>query len=781
MLHTLVQHEFEHHKLEHHNTDGHSPDLLFYDRPTHDRHNVEHHRPEQHEAGHHDAHPVACNALMTRANRLVFRLLTAALGVLLLMLVLSGSVARAAAQTAQGLDEVTTGQLLFTGTAGQSFQPAIMQRSNVHFSIAGMIATVSLEQVFRNHTREFVEGVYAFPLPPEAAVRALEMRLGERRITGKIREKEAAKSIYREAKHAGRKASLVEQQRPNLFTNRIANIAPGEEVSIRLEYVQTVYYHSGKFSLRFPMTITPRYMPGVPLRASNAQEALSTVAADPYLGWAMPTDEVPDAHRISPLLLPPGLDNGPAHNRISLSATLDMGMPLSMVSSPYHEIVLSRRAGVYDLSLLDGSSAMDRDFVLEWQPVAGSAPEAAFFTQKVDDQYYGMLMVVPPAQPAAIAKIPRQVIFVIDTSGSMGGTSIEQARASLSTALRQLTPRDTFNIIAFDSSHRALHRQPVPATAHFVQQALEFVRMLHASGGTQMMPALLAALPVVQDHGNGEVPPALRQVVFITDGAVGNEDELFQAISQRLGDSRLFTVGIGSAPNSWFMRKAAESGRGTHTSIGNLQDVGPAMASLFEQLARPAAVDFAIEWPAAVEAWPRQIPDLYFGEPLTISVSFGDTAPVGDITVRGRVGGTPWQRRIDVNVAAGSDQHPGVASVWARRKIADLLDAGLRGLDAAAVRDAVLPVALAHQLLSPFTSFVAVEEVVSRPPEVPFAAHPVPNTQPHGQAAQPYAYPATATTGPAKMWFAVLLLFLALVLHVLRQGEPDHAAPPEQD
>ncbi len=729
-----------------------------------------------------------CTMQPTRANRLLFRLLTTAVSVLLVVLLLAGSVSEAsvetatntATKTATGFSDVDAGQLLLRHSTDQDYQPAVMQRSNVHFAISGMIATVTLEQVFRNDSDDFVEGIYAFPLPSEAAVRALEMHIGERRIVGKVREKQAAKKIYAQAKRAGKKASLVEQQRPNLFTNRVANIAPGEEVSIRLEYVQPVHYAMGKFSLRFPMTITPRFMPGVPLRDLDGEQELPAMEIAPYLGWAMPTDEVPDAHLISPLLLPPGAAAQDTRNTITVSATLDVGMPLSMVSSTYHDIVLSRRAGVYDLSLVDGTAKMNRDFLLEWQPVAGSAPEAAFFTEEVDGQYYGMLIVVPPAQPAAVAAIPREVVFVVDTSGSMGGVSIEQARASLSLALRQLTASDRFNIIAFDSNHRSLHTQSVPATDHFVQHALEFVRTLNASGGTQMMPALRAALADAEKPAAGQEAIFLRQVVFITDGAVGNEDALFREIGNRLGNSRLFTVGIGSAPNSWFMRTAAEFGRGTYTHIGDLNEVGARMGALFEQLARPAAIDFAIEWPLAGETWPQRVPDLYFGEPITVSVNFGKTQPSGEVTVSGKVGGKRWQRRIQIHTVDRGAAHTGVASVWARRKIADILDQGLRGRDADSVREAVLPLALEHSLMSPYTSFVAVEEVISRPRDAALESRAVPNSQPEGQSLQPFAYPATATTGPAKLWFAILLLFLALILRVVRQGETDHVASSEK-
>jgi Ca-activated chloride channel family protein len=365
----------------------------------------------------------------------------------------------------------------------------------------------------------------------------------------------------------------------------------------------------------------------------------------------------------------------------------------------------------------------------------------------------------------------------------MGGVSIEQARASVSRALQQLRPEDHFNIIEFNSTHHALYRQPMPATRHHIQRALDFVRKLHASGGTEMLPALQAALARPRRAPDEFREQALlRQVIFITDGAVGNEVALFEEISASLGNSRLFTVGIGSAPNSWFMRRAAQAGRGTHTHIGDLNEVGQKMAQLFDQLARPAAVNLQVQWPAAVEAWPQRVPDLYQGQPLLVAVNFGSSTPQGEVTVSGEINAQVWSVRLQLGSGADpatATGHRGVASLWARHKIAGLLDEKLAGRGEDAVRADVLAVALQHQLLSPYTSFVAVQEVVSRPSGEAPGSKPVPNTRPRGQSPQHYAYPRTATTGPAKAWFGGLLLFLGIMLRVLRQEEVDHVPPAQ--
>lgn len=660
--------------------------------------------------------------------------------------------------------------LLHDQAAGGRVESAVMQHSHVHFSISGLLATVVLEQVFTNVADRFVNGIYAFPLPEDAAVRAMSMEIGERRIVGEIREKREAEAIYVAAKQAGKKASLVTQQRPNLFTNRVANIAPGETVKVRLEYVQSVAVRGDSYSLRFPTTLTQRYIPGLALPQVEETLLLDSV------GWAQPTDAVPDAHEISP----PQRSAAGARflNSITITATLDMGVPLAQVDSPYHPLALQRRGGVYDIALADGDAEMDRDFVLQWRVVADSAPRAAFFSETVAGEHYGLLMVLPPAAERFDSAVPREMIFVIDTSGSMAGTSITQAKASLDLALQQLRPQDRFNVIAFESSVNLLHPAAVQATPQSVSHARTFVRRLEASGGTEMAPALRAALDsssrvstLTTERSQDNV---LRQVIFVTDGAVGNDEALFQQIQHQLGDSRLFTVGIGSAPNSWFMRQAALFGRGTHTHIGRLSEVAEKMSMLFEQLARPAALNLQVEWPMPVEAWPARVPDLYLGQPLMVSVKMGALAPVGEgeIVVRGSVDGQPWEQSLSLQRGGDSPQwpsHDGVASLWARHKIQSFLEDLARGTNESIVRAEILPLALHHRLLSPYTSFVAVEEVVSRPADQSSVPAAVPNTLPQGQA---FAYSSGATTGPAKLWMGLLCWFIALLVWVMRRPEP---------
>jgi Ca-activated chloride channel family protein len=647
-------------------------------------------------------------------------------------------------------DEVGAGELLLRAGAG-SYRPAVQLQASVHFQISGLIAHVRLEQTFRNDSADWVEGNYLFPLPDDAAVNRLRLVIGERVIVGEIREKQAAREIYQQALASGRKAGLVEQRRPNLFSNRVANIAPGETVTVELDYIQRVSYRDGLFSLRFPMTITPRYKGGADVW--QFLDPRPATAAEPL-------------------------------QPIRITADLDMGLPLASVDAPYHALALSTQGQAYRIALADGVAAMHRDFLLQWRPVSGSEPQAALFNERVGGEDYALLMVLPPAPQAAQA-LPRELIFVIDTSGSMGGTSIDQARASLAFALDQLRGEDRFNIIEFNNQARALYPQAVDANDHNLSRAREFVRHLDAGGGTEMLSALSFALPTLRPQAHPPTPggpsdPAgeerVRQVVFITDGAVGNELELFREIEQRIGRSRLFTVGIGSAPNSWFMRKAAQVGRGDFTFIGDVLEVRERMQALFERLSQTLVADFDVVWPTAVETWPRQIPDLYPGEPLLLVARGGAGLSDGIVTVSGRSAGEDWQRTLAfATPAKGEGGHRGVATLWARAKIASLLDEKILGADEASIRAQVLPVALQHQLVSPYTSFVAVEQQPSRPAEVGLKSVPVPNLRPQGQSPQPFAYPRTAT--PARLHLLTGTALLLVVLFAFALSRRTTACP----
>jgi Ca-activated chloride channel family protein len=581
--------------------------------------------------------------------------------------------------------DVQQGRLLLKTVHAGVYLPAPVLETDVAIHVAGLVARTTVSQRFCNPTRLWVEGIYAFPLPENAAVDTLNLIVGERVIEGRIKEREEAQQIYEQAKAEGRRASLLEQQRPNLFTTSLANLGPGEIAEVRIEYQQELHWADGRFSLRFPMVDTPRYTP-----ESGESPADGVGAQHPA--------PMPDSPRSMDKI-----------NPVHLTVDLESGFPLIKLASASHAIRSQEiERAHYKVELAAGAVPADRDFVLEWIPAAGAAPQGTLLTQEIGGETYALLMVMPPrAASDRRFDLPRETVFIIDTSGSMGGASIREAKAALDLALTRLDPQDSFNVIEFNSYTRALFPASLPATAGNVDTAREWVAALESTGGTEMMGALRAALGG-QDSRAGVV----RQVIFMTDGAVGNESELFAYIRTHLGDSRLFTVGIGSAPSSYFMTKAAELGRGTFTYIGTPEEVAGKMSALFAKLERPALTDVEVAWsdPGA-EIYPQRIPDLYMGEPIVAVAKLLSAFP-GEVTLAGSATGAPWKVSVKSLPTA---ERSGLDKLWARRKIDELGNQLALGGDAAKIRPAIVELGLAHHLVTEFTSLVAVDTTPAAP------------------------------------------------------------------
>ena len=670
-------------------------------------------------------------------------------------LILGGVISVLVAQaTGAEVGRVTEGTLLWRTAEQSELVPAPTLKTDVRIVVTGIVARASVRQEFTNPSSLWAEGVYVFPLPEDAAVDHLRMHVGDRVVEGLIQERAAAKTQYEQAKQQGKRASLVEQERPNVFTTSVANIAPGAAISIEIEYQQTVRYDAGQFRLRFPMVVGPRYIPGAP-----------TPGPSTGTGWSGDTDAVPDASRITPPVAHPSRG---AIDPVALTVELDPGAPLTRLSASYHAVNTTPLAdGRYRVELTQGPLPADRDFELVWQPSAEATPIATLFTERKSTDTFAVLMVTPPAASADRPRLAREVIFVIDNSGSMHGASIDQARAALKLALERLRPDDTFNVIRFNHTTDSVFPGAQPATPQNLAAAHRYVGRLRADGGTEMLPALRQALDG-QEH-----PGRLRQVIFLTDGAVGNEAQLFAAIHERLADSRLFTIGIGSAPNSHFMREAARVGRGTFTYIGAISEVKEKMLALFAKLESPALTDVEIELTGA-EIVPEKIPDVYLGEP--ISVALRAPALPARAVLRGRLGVEVWERVLALRPTG---EEAGLSAHWARARIAGLLDRRRTGSPEEDVRAAVLQLALTHHLISPYTSLVAVDVTPVRPAHESLSSHALETNLPHG-----WDYTAVfgtgqgATSAPVHLALGLVALLLAgaLTVAVYRAGAPPLAA-----
>ncbi len=655
----------------------------------------------------------------------------------------------------KNIADVGQGTLLFK--QDNQYKKAAQLQVDVVMQITGMINRVSVTQTFSNITADWQEGIYVFPLPENAAVDQLRLKVGDRIIEGQIKEKQAAKKIYQQAKKQGKHAALTEQERPNIFTTSVANIAPHETVKVEIEYQQIVTYDNGVFSLRFPLVVGPRYIPG--------KQRIEGFAGT---GWALNTNEVPDAARITPPVMLPGSER---KNKVTIYINLDAGLSLEKIHSPYHDIQVDKQAGHYQIQLKQESTLANKDFELIWRPHPSDAPKAALFTEEKEGETYALIMLVPPTVETT-ETLNREIIYVIDTSGSMAGQSIVQARAALELALTRLKNGDRFNVIQFNSSTSKLFRQSELFNQTSLQQALNYVRSLKADGGTEMATALHASL------ANQTPDNSLRQVIFITDGSIGNEQALFEIIQNELGRSRLFTIGIGSAPNSHFMQRAAKFGRGIHTHIGKLDEVQTRMQALFDKIENPILKDIRIDWgenkkqsnniAANIESWPQKISDLYRGEPLLISAKADQLPDV--IKIDGQVANQNWSSKLKLT---GGQNRPGISTLWARNKIAALMT-HKRDAEFESVKQLIIDTALKHHLVSQYTSLVAVDVTPVRPEDQSLKSHAIPTHLPAGWEynkvfAQPF--PTTATDARLDFIIGFVLLLITLIIHLTRRHE----------
>jgi len=626
-----------------------------------------------------------------------------------------------------------SGMLLLRSAADGELTPGPVLDTTVEIAVSGLLARVSVRQRFSNPGDTWAEGVYVFPLPDDAAVDHMRILTESRVLEGQIQEKEEARKTYEQAKSAGMRASLVEQERPNVFTTYVANIRPGSQITVEIEYQQSVQIDAGEFSLRFPMVVAPRHLPGEPLGEERP------VGAD----WERDADapaETPESGPVRP---------------VQIRVDLVPGFEIGAIESPYHPIRVDENGAGYRATLVRDETPANRDFVLQWWPAPGDAPWASIFTESLDGAHYALLMVTPPHQPeSGVQPPPRDVIYVIDTSGSMLGTSLAQAQAALAFALGRLRPWDRFNVIAFDTSPTPLFAESLHASRPNLERALRFVDDLEAEGGTNILPAIRMALADRASH-----PADLRQIVFLTDGSVANEAALFAEIHAQLGRSRLFAVGIGSAPNIHFMRKAAQFGRGTFTHIGSPDEVAEKMTGLFRKLESVVMADIEIELPNGdrVDQHPEYIADLYAGEPVVVALKLDD--PLDWVGVTGHTGDAPWQVTLDHRDV---EERPGVHVLWARRKIASLMDDRV-GVDderdLETLREDVVRVALDHHLVSAYTSLVAVDVTPVRRGHESLASHALAPDLPAGWSDEDAFGMARGATG-ADLRIALGLLLL---------------------
>ena len=624
---------------------------------------------------------------------------------------------------------------------------ALQLESKVNINVSGMIARATVKQKFRNTSSLWAEGLYVFPLPENAAVDHFKLIIDGRIIEGQIQEKEQARKTYETAKRLGQRTGLVEQQRPNIFTTKLANISPGAEMVVEIEYQQTLQYRDGQYSLRFPLVVGERYI-------TPSKEGMG----NPQYDTGVYTLSSETSTTLNPT---------------SITVNLDTGISVANIVSNSHEVSINpQRDNRYVIRLQDEHVPADRDFLLSWTPELGKLPKATVFNQKHDGYEYSLVTVYPPKNDLYNQlDIPRDVVFILDVSGSMSGASIEQAKLALNLALDRLNASDKFNIIWFNNVAKKIFFESRFASNENIHNAKQFVDSLTADGGTEMLPALKLALDSKSEPG------FLHQIVFITDGNVSNERDLFAFINANLGDNRLFTVGIGSAPNSFFMKKAAKAGRGTFTFISSAREVGKKTEALFKKLETPALTDINLTvFGDDIETYHQPIPDLYIGEPVTVLLRGKNL--LNTITLKGNIGKRPWQHKVLLN--AGSDNR-GVRVAWAREKIAALSQAHYdesAGNFKEHLKMQIIEESIKHHLVSRYTSLVAVD-VTPVNQSGSLHSESIKNNLPYGwtrsdknkvKSSQQINLPQTGTESLRHILFSMIFIGIAMILRRLSFG-----------
>jgi Ca-activated chloride channel family protein len=572
----------------------------------------------------------------------------------------------------------------------------VLEHTEASAEVSGGFAHVEVSQRFKNPHPGRLEAVYAFPLPENAAVTDMYIRVSSRVVSSEVHGREQAKKIYETAKSSGQTAALLEQERPNIFTQSVANIPPGETVFVHIRYVHELGYDAGRYRFVFPMTVGPRFNP----------------------------PSVADAPRITPPMLRPGERGG---HDISVTVRIKGMLPVTGLKSVSHELVTSRAPGTTTVKLKGFDTIPNKDLMLEWG-LAAAKPELSALSHAGPSSGTVMLLLQPQALPRPEEVTPKEMVFVVDTSGSMGGAPLAKVQEAMRRAIKGMNPGDSFQIIRFDQSASSFRPLPVANTPENVRDGLSYLNGFAGSGGTNMIEGIKAALDFPRD------PSRRRIVLFMTDGYIGNETEILAAVRARLGETRLFSFGVGSSVNRYLLDALAKEGRGFVQYVRPDQETEKAVAFFYKRIRSPLLMDVTVDWGGlpVTDFEPPFLPDLFEGQPLTVLARYSGPS-TGTVTVTGKLAGKPYRRVLAVRLPQQRKDNRALPVVWARRRIERLMGESYNGPSADTVA-AVTGLGLSHKLVTPFTSFVAVERTLLADSRLPLDTVLIPNEMPEGMS-----------------------------------------------
>ncbi|MDX6768195.1 MAG: VIT domain-containing protein [Elusimicrobiota bacterium] len=591
-------------------------------------------------------------------------------------------------------DMPSGGLMAFGG--GKKVGPFVLEHTEASVEVAGGFAFVEVSQRFKNPHASRLEAVYAFPLPENAAVTDMFMRVSSRVVASEVHEREQAKRIYETAKSSGQTAALLEQERPNLFTQSVANVPPGETVFVHIRYVHELAYDQGRYRFVFPMTVGPRFNP----------------------------PSVADAERVTPPMLEPGERGG---HDIQVTVKLKGGLPVTGLKSLSHELIVKKSSGATTVRLKDFDTIPNKDLMLEWG-LSAAKPEVSVLSHKSSSTGTVLLTLQPQARPRPEEVTPKEMVFVVDTSGSMSGEPIAKVKEAMRRAIKGMNPGDSFQIIRFDQAASSFRPLPVANTPQNVRDGLSYLNGFDGAGGTNMIEGIKAALDFPRD------PARRRVVLFMTDGYIGNETEIFAAVRERLGETRLFSFGVGSSVNRYLLDGLAKEGRGFVQYVRPDQETEKAVALFYKRIRNPLLMDVAIDWGglAVTDFEPKVLPDLFDGQPLTVLARYSGPS-TGTVTVTGKIAGKPYRRTLGVRLPGKRTENRALPVVWARRRV-ERLKGETYGAPKPETVEEVKGIGLSFKLVTPYTSFVAVERTLLADSRLPLETVLIPNEMPEGMS-----------------------------------------------
>ena len=613
---------------------------------------------------------------------------------------------------------------------GEPF-PWPLRHTEVEIRVQGRVASVRVTQRFTNPYPEPIEAVYLFPLPADAAVHAYELQVGARGLRGEVKRRAEARRVYERARDEGRTAGLLDQEWPNVFTQQVANILPGEGVTVVLQYVELLPFRQGAYELVFPLVVGPRYVSGA--HAPTPVER-STPGRAPLPGASVPVGSVPDP--VTAPSLAPG--ERPGHD-VSLRVHIDAGSTLQELLNPTHRVrVRAGDEGHAWVELAGEDRLPNRDFVLRYS-VAGRQPSCSVLTHEDERGGFFLLLVQPQAEVAADAGAPREIVFVVDASGSMNGWPLQRAQAVLQQALQELGQHDRFQVIRFAATAEALFPVAVQATELRVRHAAEWITGWHSGGGTEFVPALDLALNAAPD------PRRSRVVLLLTDGFIGYEDSVLRYVRDHGAGTSLFPLGVGSSVNRFLIDALARAGQAEPLYLLRGDDPVPVVRRFYDTVAKPALtdIDLAFVGSRVHSLTPATLPDLFVERPLYVLGRYDGAAPAL-ASLRGRLAGRPWAQRCVTQPEPSSapGERPALPLLWARLRIRELMDEWRAAHEGRAeLQREITQLGLSFGLATRFTSFVAVDPQTRTASGRP-ARVPIPLALPEGIRVPPHAGPS---------------------------------------